>query len=176
MIGYIFNWLIYYFGWFLCVYLGGQSYSLTASGIALILLGGQLGLTFFQNRPLFHVDVRLSIVALILGVFMEMGFMRYGLLKYHEVYAYFPPLWLTTLYPLFAVTLNHSLKWLSKYPFLAFILGGIGAPLSYRAGVALHALVIPPPEVISLVKVGTVWGIYLTLIIYVNRSFCKNMK
>ena len=171
MIAYLVNWLIYYFGWFLCVYLGGMGYSLASAGISFLLIIGQLGVTFFENRPLFYQDLRLAGVSLILGIGMEMGFMHYGLLRYHEAF-YFPPLWLTMLYPLFAVTLNHSLVWINKWKWLPFFLGGIGAPLSYRAGAALHALLIQPPELLSLVKIGVVWGAYLTAILYINLTFC----
>lgn len=173
MISYIVNGLIYYFGWFLCVYLGGIGYSLSASGIALLLIGGQVAVTFFKERGLFYLDLRLAGVALVLGVFMEMGFIKYGLLRYHEG-IYFPPLWLTLLYPLFAITLNHSLSWINRFIGLPFVLGGIGAPLSYRAGVALHAVVIKEPEISSLIVVGVFWGCYLTLILMINQSFKKS--
>ncbi|MBP9841343.1 MAG: DUF2878 domain-containing protein [Simkaniaceae bacterium] len=175
MLGYLVNGLIYYFGWFLCVYLGGIGYSITSALISSFLTCGQLSMTFYQNRPLFYQDLRLAILALFLGVFMEMGFIQCGFLLYTGGNHLFPPLWLTSLYPLFAVTLNHSLVWIQKWKWLPFILGGIGAPLSYRAGEALHAVVIPDPYLLSLTEIGVIWGLYLTLILYVNTHFLKKI-
>ncbi|SHF66034.1 Protein of unknown function [Modicisalibacter ilicicola DSM 19980] len=50
------------------------------------------------------------------------------------------PLWLWTLWPLFATLLHHSLAWLWRYPALATLAGAVGGPLSYFGGSQLAGI------------------------------------
>lgn len=61
------------------------------------------------------------------------------------------PLWMAGLWVNFATILNHSLAWLKGQPFIAGLLGGIGGPLAFLAGVKLGAATFPFPVLTTLV-------------------------
>ena len=55
------------------------------------------------------------------------------------------PYWIITMWMLFAMTLNVSMRWLRGKPKLAALLGAYGGPASYFGGEALGGIVIVNP-------------------------------
>lgn len=83
------------------------------------------------------VELRLLIVALLLGITID-GVLRYaGWLRYASPSPSIPPdgapLWILMLWACFATTINRSLMMLRSRPWFAVLLGAIGAPLAYLA-------------------------------------------
>ena len=56
--------------------------------------------------------------------------------------AFVAPYWIITMWMLFAMTLNVSMRWLRGRPKLAAIFGFYGGPASYIAGQALGGIVL----------------------------------
>jgi len=54
--------------------------------------------------------------------------------------AYIAPYWIITMWMLFAMTPNVSLRWLRGKPRLAALLGFYGSPTSYLAGQTLDGM------------------------------------
>lgn len=54
------------------------------------------------------------------------------------------PLWLWLLWPLFAITIHHSLAWLWSHPWLAMLGGALGGPSSYLGGARLADVELAP--------------------------------
>jgi hypothetical protein len=77
-----------------------------------------------------------------------------------------PPLWLVSLWVLFATTLNHSLRWFQRHLWLAVLAGGIAGPLSYLAGDRLGALQVSIP---LLPVLSLTWALALPLMLLATR-------
>src|SRR5205085_49591 len=80
----------------------------------------------------------------------------------------FAPLWMVSLWMVFATTLNHSLRWLASRPWAAALAGGIGGPLAYFAGEKLGALSIESPLPAAFTFIGFLWAIALGLLCMLN--------
>ncbi len=77
------------------------------------------------------------------------------------------PYWIVALYVLFSLNLNASLSFLNRNLFVSFLLGGIGAALSYVSGKEMGAVVFLSPYSIAILFFC--WGVYLTLLTLLNR-------
>lgn len=102
-------------------------------------------------------EVRLLFEALLVGIAVEHGMLWSGLIQYPGDPA-FVPLWMLALWPLFATTLNTSLRWLHEHLLLAALLGAIAGPLAYLGGQALGAIVLPDPAS-ALAALALIWAI-----------------
>jgi len=74
------------------------------------------------------------------------------------------PLWLVSLWVLFALQLNVLFAWLRSRPWLAALLGAVAGPMSFRAGVALGAAVFPDP-VRAMAVLAAGWALALPLLV-----------
>ena len=161
------NGLLYSLTWYFVVKYGAKGAFATA-----LIIGGAFYLSqilFFSkyNRKLFLICIPLSILSLILGSIQEIIFINTNVLIYPN-HINFPPLWLLILYPIFSLTLNSSLSFLNKKLYLPFLLGGIGANLSYLCGEKLNGVILTNSW--SYLVIFISWGILLTLITYFNSK------
>ena len=100
----------------------------------------------------------------LLGLLLETLFMHAQLMIYPKtgMMDWICPLWLASLWAVFAITLNHSLAWLKNHTIWAAILGALLGPLSYWAGARLGAGVMPDP-ILSMGIISMTWFIALPL-------------
>ncbi len=77
------------------------------------------------------------------------------------------PLWLCCLWVAFATTLNRSLNFLRRSPWLAAALGTI-APLNYLAGERLGAVEFGYPPLTTFALLAPVWAALLPLMCYMT--------
>lgn len=103
-------------------------------GLSLLLLQYLLGKKL-------RADFFLIVLAIIFGCIHD------GLLNYFNFILYnivlidfYFPLWIIGLWISFALTINHSLRWLQNKPTLQVFFGLIGGPLAYLAGEKLGAI------------------------------------
>lgn len=174
----IFNSLCYTAGWFWCVLLGIHGYSLLAVTGAVLLILLQLYCAKVKDRALFIQDVFLLLFSIPLGTLMEILFVQTGVIQYTNSTHLFPPIWIVCLYPQFSLLINHSLRMLKKSYLACFILGFLGAPLSYNYGGYLGGLTFPYPFVQTWIIIGTCWGLFLCILIkianMIEKSHWKN--
>lgn len=158
------NSLCYTAGWFWCVFFGihGQSLLAAVGAISLILL--QLYCARVKDVGFFIQDRLLVAFSIPLGALLEIFFMQTNLIQYGDPLKTLPPIWIVLLYPLFSLLLNHSLKITKKSKWASFLLGFLGAPLSYMAGVSLGGLTFPYPLLQSWIMIGICWGLFLCLL------------
>ena len=76
---------------------------------------------------------------------------------------YFAPYWIITMWMLFAMTLNVSMRWLRGKPKLAILLGFYGGPASYIAGQALGGIVLVN-QVAALAALAIGWAVMMPLL------------
>jgi hypothetical protein len=145
------NWLvnlaIYEGAWFACV-LGGDA----LAWVAALLLAVHLYLT-----PCPRADLLLAGALLFVGLVLDGTLKAVGFFSFDSPIVPIP-LWLMGVWATFATLPNHSLAWLKKRLGLAAVLGAVGGPLAYWAGVRMGAATFNWPLLPSLLLLAVVWG------------------
>jgi hypothetical protein len=113
------------------------------------------------------VEVRILLVALLLGWVIEHGFLWMGLIHYQAAPGWVP-LWMLALWPLFATTLNVSLMWFQTRLPAAAIFGGLAGPLAYWGGSALGAIQLPE-AVAALIALALGWSLAFPGLVLIAR-------
>jgi len=161
------NSALYILGWLSIVYFGSRNSFLIPLMFFLITYGLQLFLFYRSDRKSLYLSVPLSLYAILLGILQESIFIYSDLLKYaHQ--GVVVPFYVLSLYPLFAQTLNSSLRFTNKNLFLAFFIGGFGSFFAYLSAQKLGAVLIVLP--ISHLILFFSWGLYLTILLFLNRK------
>lgn len=158
------NSLCYILGWLWCVFFGIHGHPILAIIGVVILILFQLYYTKSKDIALYIQDVLLVIFSIPLGVLLEIFFIQTNLIYYANTNKIFPPIWIVSLYPLFSLLLNHSLKILKKNYLASFLFGFLGAPLSYVAIMLLGGLIFPYPLLQTWIIIGICWGLFLCVL------------
>jgi hypothetical protein len=116
-------------------------------------------------------DYLLAAMAILIGLIIETAFFRAGLLVYtHSDPAnQFAPAWILVLWANFALTMNGCLKWLQKRLLLAAVLGAIGGPLTYFAGIKLGAATAGTSMPIILLVIAVTYALITPLFLEAAR-------
>lgn len=122
------------------------------------------------------IELRLSAVALALGVLLEGGLTRGGMLIYAAAgNGGGLPAWILALWLAFALTIVPLFGYLQTRPWLAAALGGIAGPLAYLgAARGWHAVRFVPPAWHALLWLGIGWGVALPLLCGLARYWSRN--
>lgn len=149
------NFIGFQAGWFACVLGAANGYPLLGPAVVLAVLSVHLRMSEAPRRELF-----LLIVAAITGAVFDSALVRTGWLVYPNglLWSGTAPYWIVAMWPLFATTLNVSLRWLHNRPLLGVLLGATGGPLSYLAGARLGGLEFIDQQA-ALVYLAIGWGI-----------------
>lgn len=145
----IYNALLFQIAWLACV-IGGDQVAVCVAAIVVLVhlryVSGDL-----------H-EILLLAKILMLGILVDSAFLFFGLLTSASVLP-LPPLWLASLWLVFATTLMHSLAFFQRYRIVAPVVGFISGALSYKAGTSLSAIALAEPQWVSLGIVGLVWSV-----------------
>ena len=150
----MFNALLFQLGWFACI-LGGDSIALIAVAGILIIHGG----FYMVNKQEWLLIAAMTL----LGLLMDNALAFAGVFTFKAPELLYIPVWLLCIWVLFALTLNHSLKWLQSRLLLASLLGAVSAPMSYLAGSKLADVELLDPVYLSLLPIAMCWAIILPL-------------
>lgn len=82
------------------------------------------------------------------------------------------PYWIAVLWAGFALTVNHSLRWLHQRPVLAGAFAMVSGPLSYFAAARLGAVVINDPFSL-FIAIALSWGILVPCLLLLARGMDK---
>ncbi len=145
----LYNGVVFNLSWLACV-LGG---SVVAAPVVLLVVA--VHLHFFSSNK---AEIALIFVVVLLGIVVDGIFIRSGLLIPPDS-SLWPPLWLTSLWALFATTLNHSMRWFQNHLYIAACVGGISGALSYLAGTRLSDFSLREPLPVTLGIFFFVWCI-----------------
>lgn len=125
--------------WFATVIGAGRGQWWPAVAAAAVFVAWQLWLA--DRRQL---ELRLIAAAVVVGAVLDGGLAVSGQLDYAVDGIALPaggaPIWILALWCAFALTLNHSLRWLQPRPWLSALFGGIGGPLAYLAARGFSAV------------------------------------
>ncbi|KPM76169.1 DUF2878 domain-containing protein [Cobetia sp. UCD-24C] len=132
---------LFQLGWFCCV-LGGSTVALLATPL---ILAVHLWLIVPMGERLRELRWLAAFVALGMVVDGSLSLAGgYTITSDTPGWAHWLPLpvWMWCLWPLFASTIHHALRWLWQRPWLAAACGAISAPLSYYGGAQLASVTL----------------------------------
>ena len=128
------NYLGFQLGWLANVMGAGREAFLLGPAVSLLLLAAHAAGAADRRKEAARL---LSVAAF--GLLLEYLFVSFGRYEYAGAGRSPLPLWVFSLWLLFAATLNSSFRWLADRPVLAAVLGAVAGPLSFKAGVGLGA-------------------------------------
>ncbi len=171
MSDYWINTIIYTIGWCLAVYLGAEDYALLAGLGAWSCIAAMLVLQYQKGLHTYYQDLFLALYALLIGIGMESIFINFEFIHYktRNIIPFLPPIWIFSMYPLFALTLNHSFKIINKHPIYPILIGCL-APLTYIAGYRLEACEFPRGIYAMVAFFVPIWCIFLTYLRWLNAK------
>lgn len=154
------NFLLFQAGWFACVLLGRTEWYLAGP---LIVAGIVLYHLKTAHDP--QAEGKLLTAALVIGLVWENLLTFSGLLTYPtaQFYGVLAPVWIIVMWPLLAITLNQSLRWMKGRPMLAVLFGAIGGPMAFLAGEKLGAVTFNT-SVMTLTVLAIGWAVLFPLL------------
>ena len=160
------NFAGYQLVWLAVVSSAGAARPVLGIGAALAFVAIQIAVSRTRVADFGFVAVSIACGFVVDGTLAHFGYVHYAA---NEV-ALPAPLWILSLWAAFAMTLNHSLRWVLGRPFLAALLGLLGGPLAYAAASrGFGAVALEPPAWSSLGSVGVGWALALALFALVGE-------
>ena len=156
------NLLLFQLGWFACVLGGTYDQVFLGSMIAMAVIAYH-----FYRATDAKQELRLLILALIIGFVFESIVTSLGLARYSHghVFDLIAPPWMILMWPLFATTLNLSMRWLKELtPVLIAFIGAAFAPLAYYAGNRLGAVEYDD-FILSMSLIAIAWAVLLPALV-----------
>ena len=163
----IINLVLFQAGWWACVLLGGSPAHWSGTLIAIGIIGFHLSLSDQA-----HAEAKLIALAILIGLFWDSLLVRFGLLNYsHGMMAdTLPPHWIIAIWAIFATTINLSLRWLKNRTIAASLIGAIGAPLSYYAGMKVGSVTMPD-QLLAMTVLGLGWALLMPLLMRFSMRY-----
>ncbi len=117
-------------------------------------------------------DLRLVWISLLMGIFVDSIWIQLGWMDFTEKRPFIglAPAWIVLLWVGFALTINHSLKWLMAHSALPALVGGIAAPITYFAGIKIGAVIYTESVLLVSIGLGVAWAISLTILVEVGKK------
>lgn len=170
------NALINFFGfqsvWFLSLF-GAGTHRSWLGAIALLAFTAW----HFRAVPNPRAEFVIVLVACAVGFVVDTAFIQANLLAYAEPlpFAAVAPYWILGMWVNFALTLNGSMRWLHGRYLLSALLGAIGGPLAYVAGIRLGAAELLSSGLVVYGALAGVWALAVPLLVLaterVNRRW-----
>lgn len=114
------------------------------------------------TSPWPRTDARLMAVALAMGVVFETALVQFGILRFDSPVPWpaFAPIWMLGLWANFALSINHSLGFLSGRMALAAALGAVAGPLAYWSAASVFgAADLIAPVAVAMGVLAVAYGL-----------------
>ncbi len=172
MVGYILSITQFYISWAACIFGVTHDAAIIGPLVVASLLGLHLYLVIHTKR-----ETALILIVGLIGSVIETALMRVGLYAFtgHSL-PWVCPIWMAALWMSFAATLNHSLRWLHGRYGWAAVLGAIGGPLSYYAGVRLGALAFLPTLEFTLRVLAMIWALIVPSLLFLTQFLSARFR
>ncbi|MEZ5447417.1 MAG: DUF2878 domain-containing protein [Gammaproteobacteria bacterium] len=157
------NFLLAQAGWFACVLGAARDLAGLGASVALAIIALHLLLSVDPRR-----EGRLLALATVIGLSFDSTLVSAGVLEYRSgmLVDGIAPYWIVVMWPLFATTLNSSLRWLHGRWWLAAAFGAVFAPIAYVAGARLGAVeILAMTAAMAILALG--WAVLLPLLVRV---------
>jgi predicted DCC family thiol-disulfide oxidoreductase YuxK len=148
---------------FVSIYYGYYGLFFVGPFFITIYLAGHLFEQYLSDFQRFCQDLLLVIFSLVIGIISETIYAAVAF-YYQPVHSFVPAIWIIFIYPLFAVTLNHSLTFLRDRKFVALLLALMIMPLYYFFAVRQNIIdQIAPSWLALIVLLGCSAAFFLVL-------------
>jgi predicted DCC family thiol-disulfide oxidoreductase YuxK len=173
------NAALYFVGYLICVYGGAAKETVLPPILTFLAIGAQLLFVRKRSLRLLYQDILLLSIGALFGLAIETAFISSGFLTYateNSLFPYFPPAWLWSIYFFFLMTVNHSLKWVLRFPLIGLIFGAIGGPICYQAGAAIGGVTFSISTPPALIILGAVMALFVYMIFRFNLVLSDIVK
>nr|WP_255700934.1 DUF2878 domain-containing protein [Polynucleobacter sp. IMCC 29146] len=163
------NFVLFQVGWFACIFGGAFGYVMGAVIFSLALVAVSV-----WQAPFKKAEISLFLKIGLYGLVGDTLLQHLGLLHFKSPvpWPFLSPIWMWTLWVLFATTLNQSMAWLQGKPLIAALLGSIFGPLSYIAGVEMGAATWGN-QTQAIVLIGLIWAIGMPVFLFWAKQVPK---
>ncbi|GAB1256806.1 DUF2878 domain-containing protein [Aurantivibrio plasticivorans] len=159
------NAVIFQVGWFLSLFFYDSSLVVLVA-LVMVLIANQL-LSAFSRAEWFVVGV-----VSVAGCVMDQLLGLMGVFEFSG--GVLIPLWLVSIWIMFATLLVRSLNWLVSKKSLSVILAFLFAPLSYFSGAKLTGVSFGLSAEISMLTVACCWALMLPAMLWITESFTSD--
>ncbi len=171
------NSLMFFFGWVWCILLGTAKVTFFPVLFSLISITLQLIHVRKTSVAAYCLDIALAIYAFLFGFLMETLFLTLGIFKYatvNSLWNHLPPAWISMLYPVFSLILNHALSsFFNKKPILSIPVIAALASLSYRFTARIDGLRFSIEWDHPYLFIFFCWMIFLIILYFLNKIAAK---
>jgi hypothetical protein len=160
----IINFILFQAGWFACILFAAKDKAWYGITIILAIVAIHVALT----RPKLN-EFRLYFYTVLIGLLFDTLMRGFELITYEDAISPHPiaPIWILSMWLLFAITIRHSLYWLNSYKIGQVMLGLIGGPLAYIAGEKIGAVTLYET---SLYFLALGWGVITPALFYWDKK------
>ncbi|MEA1081990.1 DUF2878 domain-containing protein [Marinobacter qingdaonensis] len=163
----VLNFACFQVGWLICVLYPG----LLAAGLVLLFLVAHFVLVS-QKR---FSELQFIGLGTVVGAALDLLWFRTGILASTQGEVVLTPPWLVAIWAIFMTTLSHSLNWISRRVWLAFVLAPMAGPFAYWSASKLGAVTLP--ELIpSLLALALGWLVVFPLLLFLRKSLYPELQ
>ncbi len=163
----VLNFACFQVGWLICVLYPG----LLAAGLVLLFLVAHFVLVS-QKR---FSELQFIGLGTVVGAALDLLWFRTGILASTQGEVVLTPPWLVAIWAIFMTTLSHSLNWISRRVWLAFVLAPMAGPFAYWSASKLGAVTLP--ELIpSLFALALGWLVVFPLLLFLRKSLYPELQ
>lgn len=150
--------------WFAAVLGGAHKILWPAILAAAVMFGWQLA-----GKRRHPSDIKVICTAIVLGLAVDSTWIGLGLMQFADPrpFVWLSPIWMVLMWAGFALTINHSMMWLTAHPVLPALMGLIGGPMAYLAGERLGAVEYLANTLLISGLLAVVWAISVTILVKV---------
>lgn len=161
------NFLLFQIGWFACVLGGAYNQVFASCLIVFAIIAYHLHQAVDASKELQLISIALFIGLIYESIVAYLGLAIYSNGQLTELLA---PIWLILMWPLFATTLNISMRWLKSMPYWSTaVFGAIFAPLAYYAGESMGAVIYVDLSV-AMTIISLAWSVLLPLLVVTAKN------
>jgi len=116
-----------------------------------------------------RAELRLMLAIGVMGCLLDSAFAAYGVLAFAAAVPSpaLAPIWIVAIWMAFALTLTSTFRFLDGHPWLAALLGTVGAPLTYLAAAhGWNAVTFPRGETLAMSALAAGWALALPVALW----------
>ena len=161
------NFVVFQAAWFAAVLGAAHQLPLWGTACVLAAIAWHLGIS---ERP--DQEAKLIALACVIGLVVETAIAMQGHVAYPSGQPVdgVAPYWMVALWGELAIALNVTMRWMKGRLWLAAIVGAIGGPAAFSAGVELGGAVFID-KTPALVTLGCVYAVAMPLLVWLGTCF-----
>ncbi|WP_417521554.1 DUF2878 domain-containing protein [Marinobacter sp.] len=163
----VLNFILFQIGWFACVVYP----DVIGPVVALLLLVIHFVLVS-QNRL---TELQFIGLGTVVGSLLDGLWLNTGVLDNGSDALVITPLWLVAIWATFMSTLSHSLNWISRKVWLAFLFAPIAGPFAYWSASKLGAVTLPDLA-LSIAALALGWLLVFPLLLFTRKSLYPELS